>query len=164
TATGTITVKRAPAGWEKAFAGTNYAAYRAIDPTSTRILLCVADGTTSGRVAGYARMCDAYPGATAFPLGTQLAGGRFWPNANAANATARAWTLIADSRGWWLHIHTHTSNPGSSGSVWGFGDYDSYKSGDPFACALQCSVTDTSGSTSVIGEAAEYSGQGSTAG
>lgn len=165
TATGTITVKLAPAGWEKPFAGTNLAAYRSTDVTGTRMFLRVDDtGTTNARVVGYESMTDVNTGLRGFPTAPQLAGGGFWPKANAANATARAWTVIADNRGFWVHIHTHTTSPGISGSVWGFGDYDSLKSGDPFACALQCSLTDTSGSTSVGVEAAEYNGSGSQAG
>lgn len=164
TATGTITIKLAPAGWEKAFAGTNLAAYRSTDPTGTRMFLRVADGTTTARVIGYESMSDVNTGVRAFPLDTQLAGGGYIPKADSANATARVWTLIADSRGWWLHTHTSTYIPGLSGSVWGFGDYDSLKSGDPFACALQCSPTDTSGSGSGNTEAAEYNGMGSLAG
>lgn len=164
TATGTITIKLAPAGWEKPFSGTNLAAYRSTDPTGTRMFLRVADGTTTARVVGYESMSDVNTGERAFPLNEQVGGGGYIPKASPANATARAWTVIADSRGWWLHIHTSTYLPGLSGSVWGFGDYDSLKSGDPFACALQCSLTDTSGSSSVGVEAAEYNGHGSQAG
>lgn len=164
TATGTITVKLAPAGWAKSFAGTNLAAYRSTDVTGTRMFLRVADGTTTARVVGYESMSDVNTGVRAFPLNAQVAGGGYIPKANAANATARAWTLIADSRGWWLHIHTDTTSPGISGSVWGFGDYDSLKSGDPFACALQCSMTDTSASSTANGAAAEYIGLTNVAG
>lgn len=164
TATGTITVKLAPAGWEKPFSGTNLAAYRSTDVTGTRMFLRVADGTTTARVVGYESMSDVNTGVGAFPLNAQVAGGGYIPKASPANATARGWTLISDSRGWWLHIHTATTSPGISGSVWGFGDYDSLKSGDPFACALQCSLTDTSGSGSVCSEAAEYAGLSGIAG
>ena len=164
TATGTITIKLAPAGWAKPFSGTNLAAYRAIDPTGTRMFLRVADGTTTARVVGYESMTDVNTGVRAFPLEAQQAGGGYIPKASPANATARAWTLISDSRGWWLHIHTTTTSPGISGSVWGFGDYDSLKSGDPFACALQCSLTDTSASNSVNPASAEYAGLSNIAG
>ena len=164
TATGTITIKIATAGWEKPFSGTNLAAYRSTDVTGTRMFLRVADGTITARVIGYESMSDVNTGVRAFPLETQQAYGGYIPKANAANATARAWTLIADSRGWWLHIHTATTSPGISGSVWGFGDYDSLKSGDPFACALQCSMTDTSASSSTNQAAAEYAGLASVAG
>ncbi len=165
TATGTITVKLAPAGWEKSFSGTNLAAYRAVDPTGTRMFLRVDDtGTTNARVVGYESMSDVNTGVRAFPLETQQAGGGYIPKAATANATARAWTVIGDSRGWWLHTHTATTNPGIAGSVWGFGDYDSLKSGDPFACALHCSMTDTSSSNGSTSTSAEYAGLSGVAG
>lgn len=165
TATGAVTVKIAPAGWQKAFSGTNLAVYRSLDPTGTRMFLRVNDAdTTNARVIGYESMSDVSTGVRPFPTDAQVSGGGYWPKANAANATARAWTVIADSRGWWLHTHTSTTNPGISGGVWGFGDYDSLKSGDPFACALQCSMTDTSASTAVNQAAAEYAGLSAVAG
>jgi len=165
TASGTITVKLAPAGWEKPFSGTNLAAYRSQDVTGTRMFLRVDDtGTTTARVVGYESMSDVNTGVRAFPLQAQVAGGGYWPKSNATNATARAWTVIADSRGWWLHSHTDPNFPGISGSVWGFGDYDSLKSGDPFACALQCSTTNTSTSSTSDSYAAEYNGMGNVAG
>lgn len=165
TATGTITAKIAPAGWEKTFSGTNLAVYRSQDVTGTRMYLRVDDtGTTNARVLGYESMTDVNTGVRAFPLAAQLAGGGYWPKASAANATARAWTMIADARTFWLHIHTATTSLGNAGCVWGFGDYDSYKSGDPFACALQCSMTDTSASTAVNSAAAEYAGLSAVAG
>lgn len=43
TATGTITCKVAPLGWEKSFSGTNKAAYRSLDVTSNQLYLRVDD-------------------------------------------------------------------------------------------------------------------------
>ena len=164
-ATGAITVKLAPAGWAKAFSGTNLAAYRSQDVTGTRLFLRVDDtGTTNACVVGYESMSDVNTGLRGFPLPTQVAGGGYWPKANAANATARAWTVIADTKTVWVHLHTATSGIGASGCVWGFGDFDSYKSGDPYACALQCSYTDTATATAANAAAAEYIGIGATAG
>ena len=158
-ATGAITVKLAPAGWAKAFSGTNLAAYRSQDVTGTRLFLRVDDtGTTNARVVGYESMSDVNTGLRGFPLPPQVAGGGYWPKANAVNATARAWTVIADTKTVWVHLHTATSGIGASGCVWGFGDFDSYKSGDPYACALQCSYTDTATATATNAAAAEYAG------
>ncbi|MDD2610647.1 MAG: hypothetical protein PHX60_13355 [Giesbergeria sp.] len=118
TATGTITAKLAPAGWEKAFSGTNLAAFRSLAVESTRMFLRVDDtGTTNARVVGYESMSDINTGTGPFPTTTQISGGGWWPKANAANATARAWTVIADSKGGILHVHTATTNPGISGVV-----------------------------------------------
>lgn len=61
-ATGTITAKRPPLGFSKAFSGTNKAAYRADDVASSRLYLRVADdGTgaaTYARVRGFETMSD----------------------------------------------------------------------------------------------------------
>lgn len=162
TATGTITAKLAPVGWEKPFSGTNLAAYRSTDVTGTRMYLRVDDtGTTEARVVCYESMTDVNTGVRASPSATQAAGGGYWPKANAANATARAWTLIADSRGFILHTHTHTTSPGVSGAVWAFGDFDSYKSGDPYACHLfasNVSCATTSGLSYYSAEACSCTG------
>lgn len=152
-ATGTITAKLAPAGWEKAFSGTNLGAFRSLGVESTRMYLRVDDtGTTNTRVVGYETMSDVNTGVGPFPTATQISGGGWWPKANAANATARAWTLIADSKGFKFHIHTlgaavGSVNHGVSGCIWGFGDFSPLKPGDAYACSLQCSTSDQSTNT-----------------
>lgn len=158
TATGTITAKLAPAGWAKVFSATNLAAYRSLDVESTRMFLRVDDtGTTNARVVGYENMTDVNTGVGAFPTGAQVAGGGWWPKANSANATARAWTLVADSKGFWLHLHTLSgTDSGVAGSVWGFGDFASLKSGDPYACQLFCAKSDVTSSYGTSPRAVEY--------
>lgn len=144
TATGTITAKLAPAGWAKVFSATNLAAYRSLDVESTRMFLRVDDsGTTNARVVGYENMTDVNTGVGAFPTRVQVAGGGWWPKAGSAGAAARSWTLVADRKGFWLHLHTVSgASSGVSGSVWGFGDFASLKSGDPYACQLFCEKSD----------------------
>lgn len=157
TATGTITAKLAPAGWAKVFSATNLAAYRSLDAESTRMFLRVDDtDTTNARVVGYENMTDVNTGVGAFPTGAQVAGGGWWPKANSAGAAARSWTLVADSKGFWLHTHTIASNPGIAGSVWGFGDFASLKSGDPYACQLFCAKSDITSSTTIASNSVEY--------
>lgn len=159
TATGTITAKLAPAGWVKAFSATNLTAYRSLDVESTRMFLRVDDtGTTNARVVGYENMTDVNTGTAAFPSSSQVAGGGWWPKANSAGATARAWTLVADSKGFWLHIHTGTTTPGIAGSVWGFGDFASLKSGDPYACQLFCAKSDIAGFNGATPYSVEHCG------
>lgn len=151
TATGTITTKVAGAGWEKVFSGTNVAVYRSLNPESTRMFLRVDDtSATNMRVVGYENMTDINTGTGPFPTATQISGGGWWPKANAANGTARAWTLIADNKGFKIHIHTASTNPGAAGGIWAFGDFASLKSGDAYACVLHCTTSDQSnlGSTS----------------
>lgn len=157
TATGTITFKLAPAGWAKAFSGTNLTAYRSNDVTGTRMFLRVDDtGTTNARVVGYESMSDVNTGVRAFPLAAQLSGGGYWPKASAAGAAARAWTVIADSRSVWLHLHTNTTSLGASGSIYGLDDFASNKSGDPFSCALWANNADQASASSVSLYSFEY--------
>lgn len=156
-AAGTITARVAPAGWEKAFSGTKLAVYRSLDPASTKMLLRVDDtGTTNVRVVGYESMTDVNTGVGPFPSAPQISGEGYWPAANAANATARAWTFFADNKTFKVHFHTATTNPSASGCVWGFGDFTSLKSGDAYACALQCAASDVAGGGSSASAAIEY--------
>ena len=71
TASGTITAQRAPAGWEKAFSGTNLAAYRSTDLAATGCYLRVNDpagsgGTYKAYATGYATMSDIDTGTDSF--------------------------------------------------------------------------------------------------
>lgn len=166
-ATGSISAKLAPAGWEKAFTGTNVAAYRSLDPESTRMFLRLDDSSpTNARVVGYESMSDVSTGVGPFPTAAQISGGGWWPKANAANATVRGWTLVADARGFVLHMHTATSSPGVSGAVWWFGDFASLKSGDAYGCALQCAASDSSTNADIntTTAAIEYCGNYLTSG
>jgi hypothetical protein len=157
TATGTITAKLAPAGWAKEFSGTNLAAYRSLDVESTRMYLRVDDtGTTNARVVGYETMTDVNTGVGPFPTAAQISGGGWWPKANSANATARVWTLVADSKGFTLHVHTATASLGINGVIWQFGDFESLKSGDAYACHLQCHNTDAATSSSSLTSSLSY--------
>lgn len=153
---GVITAKPAGAGWEKSFAGANLAAYRSADLSSTRMLLRVDDAAAaSARVVGYEAMSDVSTGIGPFPSAAQISGGGYWPKSNVAGSAARAWTLIADSKGFVLHTHSG-ANSGLSGSVWGFGDLAANRSGDAYACLLQCSSTDVSAGGSSPTSAMEY--------
>lgn len=157
TATGTISAKLDPAGWEKAFSGTNVAAYRSSDVTGTRMFLRVDDtSATNARVVGYESMTDANTGVNPFPTAAQLPGGGWWPKANGANSNARAWTLASDGLGFILHIHTATSGDGASGCLWKFGDFQSLKAGDAYACSIQCHNSDQASYTSSLSSAMEY--------
>ena len=146
TATGTITFKIAPAGWAKPFSGTNLAAYQSTDVTGTRLFLRVDDtGTKVARVVGYETMSGIDSGLGPFPTGGQLAGGGYWSKSNLANATPRSWTVVSDGKTFWLHTYTADSLVVHAGSIRGFGDFTSLKSGDAFACSLLAGISDTSG-------------------
>jgi hypothetical protein len=159
TATGTITAKLAPAGWEKVYSGTNLAAYRSADLLSTRNLLRVDDtGTTNARVVGYETMTDVNTGTGRFPTSTQISGGQYWPKANDTSSTARGWTVIADNKTFYLHTNTHTTsaNLGNAGCVVGFGDTAAFKSNDLYSCHLQGLNTDYATGISENGHTYNY--------
>lgn len=150
TATGTMGARLAPAGWEKAFTGTNLAAYRSADITGTRMFLQVTDtDARNARVVGFEGMTDVNTGTAPFPTAGQVAGGLWWPKANAAAGAARAWTLVADGRLFWLHVHTAATAQGADGFVMGFGDFASWRPADAFGCVLFGAAADVSAATGV---------------
>lgn len=139
-ASGTITFKMAPAGWLKAFGGTNLAAYKSADPTSTRCLLRVDDtGTTIARVIGYETMTDVSTGTGPFPTQATVAGGGYWGKSGTANSTANRWFIAADSKFFILHVAPMIGNSPVIAQGWTrcFGDMIAYRpSGDAFACVI----------------------------
>lgn len=122
TATGTITVKSAPAGWEKLYSGTNKAVYRSTHLQSAKHCLRVDDaGTTTARVIAYESMTDVDTGVGPFPTSVQFSGGGYWHKSSVANATARGYIFAADSR----HLNVAQRPDASSGyvaNIRGFGD------------------------------------------
>lgn len=150
TATGTISFKMAPAGWLKPYTGTNLAVFKTADPMGTAMCLRVDDtGTTMCRVVGYESMSDVNTGLGPFPTSAQMSGGGYWAKSSLATSAPVAWSLIADSRKFILHIspYTATSAYNIGGVTRSFGDEQTYRpGGDPYACALSYSAVATLGS------------------
>ena len=158
-ATGSITVKLAPAGWSKVYSGTNKAAYRSNNVSGSQTFLRVDDTVgRNARVVGYETMSDIDTGEGPFPTNTQLSGGGWWPKSNSASSAARAWTVVANDRTVYLHTGCGES-AGVSGSVWGFGDFASYKVGDGFAAMLVGAGSDYSAHDGRLENAIENSQQ-----
>lgn len=139
TATGTITAKRAPLGFSKAYAGTNKAAYQADDLLSSRMFLRIDDAGISSaaayaRVVGYEAMTDIDAGTKPFPTEAQQSGGGYWHKSNAANATARPWMIVGDSQGFYFLVQYDGSNTGQIGAM--FGDMNSDHAGDAYRALL----------------------------
>lgn len=139
TASGTIGVRTAPVGqWEKAFSGTNKAVYRSTDIAGTRLYLRIDDtGTLSARARGYEAMTDVDTGTGPFPTLAQVADpGAQWMKSFQANTTSRPYSLVGDSRLFYLlslwYDTTYTGRP--DGFV--FGDIASWKAGDGYGCVL----------------------------
>ena len=139
TAAGTITVKTAPAGWEKKFSGTNKAVFKSLSPEANTSYLWVSDtGTTNANVRAYEAMTDVDTGTGAAPTVAQLASGGYWAKSYGANANANKFDLVADHRAMYYLPITHSGMQptyiGQGGYF--FGDILAYKSGDAYATAL----------------------------
>lgn len=152
TATGAITSKVAPAGWTKAFTGTNVAVYKITSPEGTGFYLRVDDdGTTTARVRGYETMSDVNTGTGPFPTVTQFAApGLWWSKSNAESVAARPWRIFADDRG----IYYFPKQAGTGGEHQGnyFGDVLSLKSNDPYACVLRAGTQSWATTTNALSE------------
>lgn len=101
-ATGTITVKYAPCGWQKVFSDDNLAVYRSQNVMGNRRFLRVADtGSVNARVIAYNNMTDVNTGTGPFPTAAQVSGGGYWPKSLSADSVAQRYDLLGDSM--WLY-------------------------------------------------------------
>jgi hypothetical protein len=156
-ATGTISAKLAPAGWEKPFAGTNLAAYRSPNVEGTRCFLFVNDATAqNARVRGYEAMSDINTGVNPFPTDAQVSGGLWWPNASTTAATARTWVVVADDRAFYVWVNTSVSSFWGEGFLYGFGDFNSFKSGDAYSCWISGPTSNLAANGSASGNTLSY--------
>lgn len=134
TATGTITSKRTPLGWEKVYAGTNKAMYRSLDPATSGCLLRIDDsaGGYFSRVIGVESATDVDTYTDKFPLETQMAGGYWWSK-GANTATAKSWCIVGDS----LMFYYIPQSPYITYHGWCFfGDFISYRPADNYNCVI----------------------------
>jgi hypothetical protein len=146
TATGTITLKIAGAGWSKAFSGTNLAAYKGNDVSGTGCYLRVDDtGAKVARCVGYETMSAISAGSGAFPSVAQRTGGTYWTKSTVADASARPWTVVADGRLFYLLVNFHPTYT-TGGLFVAFGDLLPTKSGDAWSCVISGYQSDRSAS------------------
>lgn len=158
TATGTITIKIAPAGWAKTFSGTNLAAYKSTSILGTGCLLRMDDTATQfAKVIGYETMTDINTGTGLFPSNAQWAGGLWWSKSSAASAAARPWIVVADDRGVFLFVKVADTLSEYQGYY--FGDILSLKSNDPYACVLKANTASRVASVTAITDGLEYADQ-----
>ena len=156
-ATGTITSKAAPAGWQELFAGAlaNVIALKPSVVEATGCVLRVDDaGTINARVRAYEAMSDISTGVGMTPLESQAAGGLWWPKSATANATARAWILVADARGFYLAV---APAGGDRYTLLFAGDIASLKSGDAYGYLLTGNQGDQTNAYSVPDGCVGYS-------
>ncbi len=134
TATGTITLKYAPLGWLKPFSAASQAAYRSADPASTQFWLSIASdgaGNSNHVVYGYENMTAVATGTNPFPTGAQQ--DARWIKSPSG---AAPWAIIGDGKTFYvLRQHVNGGNF-ASGTIMGFGDFESFKAVDPYRCFM----------------------------
>lgn len=156
-ATGTITSKAAPAGWQELFAGAlaNVIALKPSVVEATGCVLRVDDtGTINARVRAYEAMIDISTGVGMMPLESQLAGGLWWPKSGAASSAARPWVLVADERGFYLAV---APQGGDRYTLLYSGDLASLKSGDAYGYLVTGNESDQTNATAVPDGCCGYS-------
>lgn len=149
-ATGDITIKYAPVGWECPFKDGNKAVFRSADPQSPRFFVRIDDtGSTEARVRAYESMTDIDTGVNPFPTEAQIPGGGYHYKSTTANSTkVLGYELIADSRLYLFGIASSilaVTIPNMP--LRGFGDMIALApGGDPWATAISCAGSGGSGS------------------
>lgn len=139
TATGSITVKTAPAGWEKKFSDTNKAVFKSLAVEANTSYLQVRDtGTTSANVRMYETMADVDTGVGEVPTVAQLASGGYWAKSAAANVTPIRWDLFSDARAFYYCPAPYTAHGEQyiGQGCWFYGDPIAFKSNDAFSTAI----------------------------
>ena len=145
TATGTITVKMAAAGWNKPFTGTNLAVYRSASVQGHGQYLRVNDANVLyARVLGYETMSAVSTGTNSFPTNAQISGGRYWAKGYSQHSNPVPWLIASDGR--MVHLFMFAAFVGDPGAayseVYSFGDLVSPNAaGDPFATLIGVSST-----------------------
>ena len=161
TAGGSVTFKIAPAGWAKVFTGTNLAVYKSLDVASTGMFLRVDDsGPTNARLQVYEAMTDASTGYGLTPLESQCPGGLFWGKSSAANASARAWFIVADPRG--VYFCAAPVLGSESYTALYAGDLKSRKPGDAYGFVCTGNQTDQTSTSSIPNGCTGYSSRSAT--
>jgi hypothetical protein len=134
-ATGTITLKYAPLGWEKSFSAATAAAYRSADVTGTQMFLNVSNDVGSQgtlNVRGYENMTAVNTGTGAFPTTGQQA---TWAWVR-TGFNPRPWIVFGDTKTLYVLRQNVDSGNLATGSLYGFGDFVSYKAVDPYRCMM----------------------------
>lgn len=155
-ASGTISVKRAPLGWAKQFAGTGRAIYKRTAPEASAQMIRVDDRGTSPATPRMARVYGV-ESATAvdtvgprFPTNTQVASGLYWTKGVDYDPGGRAWSLVGDAAAFYLVLATtpladYSGDPPRA--VHFFGDLVRYNSADAYCAAIMGGEYDPGGAS-----------------
>lgn len=139
TAAGTISVKTAPAGWEKKFASTNKAVFKTLDPAGYGSCLQVTDtGTVTAYVRAYSAMTDVDTGSDPTPTVAQYANGLVWAKSAQDNTTSVRWDFFADGLAFYnCPVPSSGAQPTFCGQAsYFFGEILPFRSIDAFATCL----------------------------
>lgn len=145
---------KSAAGWTKAYAGTNTAIYKQ-GTGSNGFYYSVNDNAPAtaqeARVCGF-ETASAAPTGTGngtgtgqFPTSAQFANGMFVRKSTTADATARAWTLVADATVFYLFIDNGDTTNWCSASM--FGDFYANGSSDTYSTLIIARGGENNGST-----------------
>ncbi|MBF0283583.1 MAG: hypothetical protein HQL51_03895 [Magnetococcales bacterium] len=159
---------KAAAGWTKSYSGTNKAAYR--QGAGSQFYFRVDDsgpgagGAKEARIVGYEAMTGIDAGTNPFPAAAQMANGLFIRKSAAADATARAWRLLATDKA--VHLIIYSGDVANNATLTFFGDIVSLKPSDVYAAALIARATENSATATndegayvgIIGNAAVRTG------
>jgi hypothetical protein len=126
-ATGTLSAKVAPLGWERTYSGTNKAVFRAPSGSGNRYYLRVDDSN-----AQYATVC-AYETMSDVDTGTNKMGDVYWKKSNSSDTNSRNWVVFGNTKTFYLFAQWNT---GYYYMGFSFGDFTSYKSGDTYNTML----------------------------
>lgn len=140
------------AGWAKPYSGTNKAVYRMATSGNTGYYLNLQDnapgagGAREARIWGYKTASAQDTGTGQFPTTGQMANGAFVRKSTTADATARAWYIVADTSVFYLFVETGDYTSPVYTMCMSFGDFYSYSGTDANNCALIGRSTENSGS------------------
>ena len=141
---GTVTVKLAPAGWSKAFAGTNKAAYRSLSPSATGAYIRIDHALAKvARMRAYSVMTDIDTGSDPTPTDAQVSGGCYVPVSNTVDSSARRWMIVASDRCVHILIAHSAAYPQDYG-LQVAGDFPSLKAGDAYRVLVVGEIVDNS--------------------
>jgi hypothetical protein len=142
------------AGWTKTYDGTNKSVFR--PASGTRFYLRVLDdgslagGARDACIRGYETMSDVDTGTNPFPTVAQRADSASTVRkSTSADATARAWTIVADGKTVMAWIMT--GDNATSGVSFYFGDFVSYVANDAYNCICISVGTSTASALTTIG-------------
>lgn len=142
-ASGSITAKRAPLGWVKAFAGTNVAMYARTDPQATGMLLRVDDTAAGVASSTFARaiMVETAGGVDTYtapaPTASQMSGGVYVCK-GVNSAAAKKWVAVGDGRTLYFFSDSSSYTFASYGGLhsFAFGDVQTWRAGDAYHCMI----------------------------